>query len=139
MATKKQIEIKIVKDQENDDYEVLWIEDGKRIEAKTYYTDDKEDAELTKTVMEKEAAKETVEESKMGLLPHSLDGIFIDKGWHEGYQVCCIRTKPILSNCSTALFTFETEDQAMDAGLRIARAIGGIFYGFDPRNLAREK
>lgn len=51
------IKIKIKKN-EWDEYEVQWIENGKKNEAKTCYTDDKENAELTKIAMEKEAGLE---------------------------------------------------------------------------------
>ena len=48
------IEIKIKKN-EMDEFEVQWIEDGKKSEAKTYYTDDEDDAIMTKVAMEEEA------------------------------------------------------------------------------------
>lgn len=48
------VQIKIKKN-EYDEYEVQWIENGIHSEAKTYYTNDKEDAELNKVAMEKEA------------------------------------------------------------------------------------
>ena len=36
------------------EFVVRWIEDGRRIEAKCYYTDDKQDAVDTKKEMQKE-------------------------------------------------------------------------------------
>ena len=56
-AMAKNIKIKIKKN-EYDEYEVQWLEDGKKNEAKTYYTDDHEDALGTKAAMEKEAERE---------------------------------------------------------------------------------
>jgi len=40
---------RIVKD--DGEYQVVVIEDGRRNEARTYYTDDREDAELTMQAM----------------------------------------------------------------------------------------
>lgn len=50
------IKIKIKKN-EWDEFEVQWIENGKKNEAKTYYTDDEDDAITTKHQMRKEAEK----------------------------------------------------------------------------------
>lgn len=50
------VEIKIEKN-EYDEYEVQWLEDGFKNEEKTYYTDDEEDAKLTKLAMEDFAEK----------------------------------------------------------------------------------
>ncbi len=47
------ITIKIEKN-DFDEYEVQYLENGKKNEAKTYYTDDRDDAILTKKAMEKE-------------------------------------------------------------------------------------
>lgn len=41
MATER---IRIRKDSETDEWLVVWLTDGKRNEAKTYYTDEREDA-----------------------------------------------------------------------------------------------
>ena len=52
------VKIKIKKN-EFDEFEVQWIENGLRNEAKTCYTDDCEDATLTKAAMEKEVKART--------------------------------------------------------------------------------
>ena len=41
------IELSIERVEETDEYAVTWKEDGELVEAKTYYTDDLEDARLT--------------------------------------------------------------------------------------------
>lgn len=46
-----------IKRNEWDEFEVQWIVNGKKIEAKTYYTDDRDDAIATKCTMQKEAEK----------------------------------------------------------------------------------
>ena len=48
--------IKIDVKKTDGEYCVRWIQDGKRIESKCYYTDDKEDAEGTLRHMQGEAA-----------------------------------------------------------------------------------
>ena len=50
------VQVRIVKN-EWDEYEVQWIENGKKKEARTYYTDDKEDAQETAKAMRKEALR----------------------------------------------------------------------------------
>lgn len=52
------IKIKIKKN-EFDEFEVQWLENGLLNENKTYYTDDREDATLTKAAMEKEVKVRT--------------------------------------------------------------------------------
>ena len=49
--------IKIDIKKKDDEYCVRWIENGKRIEAKCYYTDDKEDANETAKLMKIEVGK----------------------------------------------------------------------------------
>ena len=41
----------------NDEFQVQWIENGKKNEAKTYYTDDEDDAIATKHQMKREVEK----------------------------------------------------------------------------------
>ena len=53
------IKIKIVKN-DFDEFEVQWIENGKKNEAKTYYTDDEDDAIMTRAAMRKEANQKTI-------------------------------------------------------------------------------
>lgn len=44
--------VEIKRDDDTNEYKVVWIENGKPIESKTYYTDDKDDAIITKKKME---------------------------------------------------------------------------------------
>lgn len=50
------IKIKIKKN-ELGEFEVQWLEDGKKNEAKTYYTDDYDDAIITRNAMKREQLK----------------------------------------------------------------------------------
>ena len=66
-----------------------------------------------------------------GLLAECDNQIFIEKGNFGDYWN--VLSAKAGSNQATVMFKFKTRDEAMKAADRIAKAIGGGVFSFDPR------
>lgn len=74
----------------------------------------------------------TETKNEKGLVKNQDDAIFVSKDiFEKNWQV--LRTK--FKSCqASVMFVFDTGEEAMNAGRKIAEAIGGMFYGVtDPR------
>jgi len=84
------IQLKLVERKQWGEYEVRWIEDGKVIEDKSYFTDDKDDAVETMAIMKKsinmrQSPKSSMEKTNMvdGIINRlAEDNVY---GWDHEY------------------------------------------------------